>query len=349
MSATRAARYSLDDLARLFDWEDRTRLHDEEHVGPRLPRGKRYIEEDEVWPPPKDESHADTARRLQGFQPFPIDPPAGFKRWCDELYLLRIETGDRPGLYIDKPRIDREVWAAGRAERAALLEHHLGDVDQPLLPDPFTGDEFVAFAATPRFVTAAAAWLRGSAARAARLDQLSDENMPRSAELARLLDGVRQPPDTLPDPGDGREKTDERGRRRLTRFEEIGGRARDAHGSWSFSGAEELLRVDDADPVGGDSAAPSPTGDELLNVRGDRSSILTAALEIAVQRAGPGADTAAVWVYFQQLARGEDRPPPLVGVDSGGVMYRDGGQIEKLTRDAFGDRMRRARQRAKPR
>lgn len=56
-------------------------------------------------------------------------------------------------------------------------------------------------------------------------------------------------------------------------------------------------------------------------------------------------DTASVMAELERLARLPDaeRPAPLVGVNSGGVQWRDGGATKSLTRRALGDRLRRGR------
>lgn len=57
-------------------------------------------------------------------------------------------------------------------------------------------------------------------------------------------------------------------------------------------------------------------------------------------------DSASVMAELERLARlpEKDRPPPLSGVTSGGIQWRDGGGTKTLTRKALGDRLRRRTQ-----
>lgn len=85
------------------------------------------------------------------------------------------------------------------------------------------------------------------------------------------------------------------------------------------------------------------TAHAVHTAHGERSNILDDVIAIAVQRAGANAANAKVWAELESMARGDDRPTPLAGVNSGGVQYHDGGQIRTFTLAALRDRLRRAK------
>jgi len=87
------------------------------------------------------------------------------------------------------------------------------------------------------------------------------------------------------------------------------------------------------------------TAHAVHTTRGMRSNILDDVIATAVQRAGANAAPAKVWTELESMARGGDRPTPLAGVKSGGVLYHDGGSVREFTRGALRDRLRRAAKR----
>ena len=72
------------------------------------------------------------------------------------------------------------------------------------------------------------------------------------------------------------------------------------------------------------------TAHAVHTTRGKRSNILDDVIATAVQRAGADAAPAKVWTELESMARGGDRPAPLAGVRSGGVLYHDGGSVREL-------------------
>lgn len=91
------------------------------------------------------------------------------------------------------------------------------------------------------------------------------------------------------------------------------------------------------------------TAHAVHTTRGRRSNILDDVIATAVQRAGADAAPAKVWTELESMARGGDRPAPLAGVRSGGVLYHDGGSVREFTRAALRARLLRAAKRGNAR
>lgn len=79
--------------------------------------------------------------------------------------------------------------------------------------------------------------------------------------------------------------------------------------------------------------------------REKRANVLTHVIACAMDEAGTNSDAARIWIALERLANQEKPPAPLIGVNSGGVQYSDGGKKKTFTRKALGDRLRRARKR----
>ncbi len=108
--------------------------------------------------------------------------------------------------------------------------------------------------------------------------------------------------------------------------------------------AQPGLSLKVAGDVSASGQAPAFQGVRVR--RWARRDVLWPVIEMAQNAAADRFDSAAVWGELERLARlpNKDRPAPLLSVNSGGVSWLDGGQVEVLTRRALGNRLRRARQ-----
>ena len=105
-----------------------------------------------------------------------------------------------------------------------------------------------------------------------------------------------------------------------------------SHGIKGFDLGPAVERKD-AEPV--DNVSVHRTANPRVN-------LLRPIIENAQGLAGGSFEAAAVWAQLERLASQPDRPAPLVGVNAGGIQYRDGSKSRTLTIGALRDRLRRA-------
>ncbi len=97
--------------------------------------------------------------------------------------------------------------------------------------------------------------------------------------------------------------------------------------------SEPVQREKDNPPV-----ARFIAGKRVAPIHAQRSNLLTAIIEQAIQQAGSDG-TALVWAELEAMAN--QNVPPFIGASEGELKYLDGGETKFLRRKNLGDRLER--------